>query len=413
MSITHIVGAGLAGLSTAVALSKAGKSVRIYEAAARAGGRCRSYYDKKLDMVIDNGNHMLLSGNKSAHSYLKTIGADHNFSGPSHADFSFCDLKDRERYTIKLNNGRLPWWFFLPHNRVPHSKIMDYLALTRLLFSKADSKIGDILPTQNSLWHKLLDPFFVAVLNTPAKEGSARLAEKVIKESLLKGGHACLPRIAKPDLASAFIDPALLYLKEKGVEVNFNKRLRQIDFSDHYAVTLDFGSENITLEKGDKLVIALPSWVVSDLLPNIETPNAYQSIINAHFCVKPPAGIAPIMGVIGGTAEWIFAFPDRLSVTISAANALLEEDRETLVNRIWQDITTVYALNQKLPSWQIVKEKRATFEATPEQNNRRPPATTCWHNLFLAGDWTRTGLPATIESAIRSGHIAADLVLSD
>jgi hypothetical protein len=115
-------------------------------------------------------------------------------------------------------------------------------------------------------------------------------------------------------------------------------------------------------------------------------------------------------GVIGGTAEWVFAFDDRLSVTVSGANRLVDEDREALAARLWADVAAVHRLGSDLPPWQIVKERRATFAATPAQNARRPGPRTAWRNLVLAGDWTATGLPATIEGAVRSGHRAASLV---
>ncbi|MFT8737073.1 MAG: hydroxysqualene dehydroxylase HpnE [Zymomonas mobilis] len=413
MSVTHIVGAGLAGLAAAVAITHAGGRVKIYEASSMAGGRARSYHDKKLDIEIDNGNHMLLSGNHSAATYLKRIGAEHNFKSPKQAAFSFCDLSDKERFTIKLSDGLLPWWVLRPNSRVPHSKIKEYFGLLSLLLADHDAKIGDIIPDNTALWHKLLDPFFVSVLNTPAKEGAACLAAAVIRETLIKGGKACIPRIAYPNLASSFIDPALLYLKGKGVEVDFHHRLRQIHFSGQDVEALEFAHQEIKLEKGDKVIIALPAWVVQSLLPDIETPDKYQAIINAHFLMTPTAAMPHIMGVVGGTADWIFTFENRISVTISAANHLLGLEKEELVKRIWDDIQEVHAFKKEMPAWQVVTEKRATFEATVEQNNRRPPAVTPWNNLFLAGNWVRTGLPATIEGAIRSGQTAADLILSN
>ena len=115
-------------------------------------------------------------------------------------------------------------------------------------------------------------------------------------------------------------------------------------------------------------------------------------------------------GVINGTVEWIFAFGDRLSVTISGADRLLDVPRAELAQTIWQDVCKALRIAAELPPWQIVRERRATFAATPEQNARRPAARTKWKNLFLAGDWTATGLPATLESAVRSGHRAAELV---
>ena len=145
-------------------------------------------------------------------------------------------------------------------------------------------------------------------------------------------------------------------------------------------------------------------------MPGLETPAEFRAIVNAHFRIRPPAGLAPIIGVVNGTIEWLFTFPDRLSITISAADRLLDVAREALAQDIWDEVATVAGLPKTLPPWQIVRERRATFAATPGENAKRPSATTAWRNLFLAGDWTKTGLPATIEGAIRSGNRAADLV---
>jgi len=108
--------------------------------------------------------------------------------------------------------------------------------------------------------------------------------------------------------------------------------------------------------------------------------------------------------------EWIFAFSGRLAVTISAGDRLVDRPREELAKAIWAEVASVTGLPAELTPWQIVRERRATFAATPAQDLKRPGAETAWRNLVLAGDWTNTGLPATIEGAIRSGNRAAELV---
>ena len=154
------------------------------------------------------------------------------------------------------------------------------------------------------------------------------------------------------------------------------------------------------------------AWVAADLVPGLTVPDEHNAIVNAHFLHPAPPGAAPITGVIGGTAEWVFAFPDRLSTTTSAGDRLLDEDRGALAARLWADVAKVHNLSADLPRWQLVVEKRATFAATPEQNALRPGPVTAFKNLFLAGDWTDTGLPATLEGSVRSGDRAADLVLA-
>jgi len=131
----------------------------------------------------------------------------------------------------------------------------------------------------------------------------------------------------------------------------------------------------------------------------------------ACLACAPPPGAPEMLGLTNATSEWIFTHPDRISVTISGADRLMDEDREALAQRIWVEVARALGITAPMPRWQIVKEKRATFAATPEQDARRPHTKTRWRNLFLAGDWVQNGLPATIEGAIRSGDSAARLVL--
>jgi hydroxysqualene dehydroxylase len=180
----------------------------------------------------------------------------------------------------------------------------------------------------------------------------------------------------------------------------------------HRVEALDFGGELVPLAKDDAVILAVPPYAATGLVEGLDAPTEFRAIVNAHFRIEPPADQPPIIGVINGTVEWIFAFPGRVSVTISAGDRLINTPREELARTIWNEVASVTALSPALPStlppWQIVRERRATFAATPVQDQKRPGALTAWSNLFLAGDWTNTGLPATIEGAIRSGNRAAE-----
>jgi phytoene dehydrogenase-like protein len=127
----HVIGAGLAGLSAAVALAKGGVTVQVSEAAAQGGGRCRSYFDPQLGTVIDNGNHLVMSGNHAIYEYLRIIGAEDRLTGPKTAEFDFVDLQTQDRWRLRPNPGPLPWWVASPARRVPGTKTADYLATGR------------------------------------------------------------------------------------------------------------------------------------------------------------------------------------------------------------------------------------------------------------------------------------------
>ena len=408
-----MVGGGVAGLSAGVALAAASARVIVYEGAAQAGGRCRSYFDPQLELMIDNGNHLVLSGNRAVEEYLETIGGEAGLSGPDTASFPFVDVETKARWKVEPNAGPLPWWVFSKSRRVPGSKPRDYFNFARLLKAEEGQRVEDVMTCRGALWTKLIAPFLVAALNTDAKAGSAVLAGEVVRETLAKGGGYCRPRIADPLLSDAFIDPALVYIDGRGGEVRLGRRVRSLAFGHGRVVGLMLPDGLVEVGPQDSVVLAVPPWAAQELLPGLSAPDEFHAIVNAHYRIAPPANAEPIVGVIGGLAEWVFAFPDRLSVTISAADRLLDNDREELAKRIWQDVAVVHNLpREPLPPWQIVKERRATFAATPEQEAKRPRAATPWENLWLAGDWTDTGLPATLEGAVRSGRKAADLVLA-
>jgi len=406
----HIIGAGLAGLAAAVDLTTHGESVVVHEATNVAGGRCRSYHDVSVGMMIDNGNHLLLSGNTSALGYLRTLGAEDRLVGPPSPAFPFVDLESGEEWTLRFNKGRIPWWIFSSGRRVPGTHAFDYLSIGRLMWAAHDKSVGEVIRFSGNVYERLVRPLLLAALNIDPAAASARLAGAVIRETMAVGGQACRPLIARDGLSAVLVEPALALLAQRNAAVRFGHQLRALSHSGSKVNALDFGSETIRLAAQDVVILAVPPYAASSMLPGLKTPTEFRAIVNAHFRIEPPSTQPPILGLLNATTEWLFAFPGRLSVTISAADRLIGEPREALAQKIWNEVAAVTNLPNTLPPWQIVRERRATFAATAEQDALRPHAKTSCSNLFLAGDWTDTGLPATIESAIRSGQRAATLV---
>jgi squalene-associated FAD-dependent desaturase len=406
----HVIGAGLAGLAASVRLAGSA-SVTLHEATAHAGGRCRSYLDHATGMMIDNGNHLLLSANRAALSYLRTLGTEGKLGGPATAEFPFADLRTGERWTLRINDGRLPWWIFDARRRVPGTRVTDYLRLAPLLWARDDTSICRHTRCAGPLYDRLLRPLLLAALNIDPPEGSARLAGQVLRESLAAGGKACRPLIARQGLGEVFVEPAIEFLRNRNVAIGLRRELRGLTFRDGAVAELDFGDDRVALAPRDVVILAVPPNVAALLVPDLKAPNSFRAIVNAHFRIDAPTDVAAMIGVLNATTEWIFAFPGRLAVTISNADRLLEMPRETLATTIWGEVAAITGIEAAMPAWQIVRERRATFAATPGENARRPGPRTAWRNLFLAGDWTDTGLPATIEGAIRSGNRAAELAM--
>ncbi len=188
----HVIGAGLAGLSAALALTAEGRGVTLYESGPAAGGRCRSYFDRELGFRVDNGNHLLLSGNVAAMAYVDQIGARGSLGGPGEPLFPFMDLGTGMRWTLRPNRGMVPCWIFRRSRRVPGTKATDYLGLLSLARVADDRVVEGFLP-KGPLYTRLLEPLAIAALNTRPEQGLARLLGAVVRESLLKGGDACIP----------------------------------------------------------------------------------------------------------------------------------------------------------------------------------------------------------------------------
>jgi squalene-associated FAD-dependent desaturase len=391
MTVT-IIGAGLAGLAAACTLAESGEKIILHDAAKAAGGRCRSYFDSALNCRIDNGNHLLLSGNAAAMAFLARIGASGTLTGPATPIFPFINIATGAAWTLRMNPGRLPWWILAPSMRVPGTRAKDYLALLKLRRAKADDMVAPLIG-EGQLAKNLLEPLAIAALNTMPEVASAAPLRAVIAETIERGGAFSIPRFPKIGLSESFVDPALDYLAARGAEIHFGSRVTALD-------------------PAQKTVIAVPPWVAAELLPDLTVPDEFEAIVNLHFKYRVNPGAAGFVGLIGGIAEWAFAKGDILSVTISAANRFAETSSDEIAGRVWADLQAAFKTTAKIPPFRVLREKRATFAATPAQLDKRPGAATTNPNWKLAGDWTDTGLPATIEGAIRSGNTAALAILA-
>ena len=408
----HVVGAGLAGLAASVDLAAHGHPVALYESGQQAGGRCRSFVDAELGVRIDNGNHLLLSGNRAALAYIERIGAQGTFEPPGEAAIPFVDLATGERWALRPGRGRLPWWLLNPARRVPGTRARDYRAALSLRRADPGGTVAGLLSGQSVLFRRLWEPVAVAALNTGAADASARLLWRVLAETLGRGAAACHPLLPRQGLSESLIDPALAYLSRQGSEMRFGARLRGLAFAADRVAELSFDGFTVAPRPSDSVRLAVPAAVAARLVPGLVVPDDYAPIVNAHYRVVAesgdPADRPRFVGVVGGLAEWVFRKPEIVSVTVSAADRIVNTSAEELLPALWRDAALALDLSpEPVPPGRVIKERRATFRATPAQLARRPAGATGWVNFHLAGDYVDTDLPATIEGAIRSGFAAA------
>ncbi|MEM9223591.1 MAG: hydroxysqualene dehydroxylase HpnE [Pseudomonadota bacterium] len=414
----HVVGLGLSGLAAAVYLARAGINLRLYEGAGHAGGRCRSFDDKALGVEIDNGNHLLLSGNLRAFAYLDAIGARDEVKIFDRAAFPFVDLRSGERWCIDLGEGRTPRWLLDRNRRVKGASVPAHLGAIRILLAGRDTTVCDAVSSGGILFERFWEPMSMAVLNTRPERGSAALLRRVLLETFGRGGQFARPVIAKRGLSQAFVRPALAFLERAGAMVQLRTPLKDLDVGSERVARLRFENHSEEIHERDMVVLALPPSRLGPFLPGVELPDDEAVIANAHFRVPALDGDERIefVGLTNATTHWVFRRKGVISTTISAAHELgLERlSSENLLSAIWSEVRSALSLPVGLEpqAQRLIKEKRATFDQSPAGVLRRPATTTNLRNLFLAGDVVDNGLPATIEGAIRNGEEAARQCLS-
>ena len=245
--------------------------------------------------------------------------------------------------------------------------MLDYLPLARLLRAAPGQAVGDVIACDGVLYKRLVEPLLLAALNINPPQGAARLASAVIRETLATGGRACRPLIAREGLGSTLIEPALSQLKQCGAVVRLEHQSR--------VALCRRSRRGAGFRRRDHCArFGRPGHSCRTTLcggaARRKSRGAIDSgaIVNAHFRIAPPVEMPPILGVLNGTVEWIFAFPGRVSVTISAGDRLVDGARDVLAKTIWSEVAAATGLPAELPPWQIVRERRATFAATPEQD---------------------------------------------
>lgn len=413
MPTIHVIGAGISGLAAASRAARSGVRTIVYEAAGHAGGRARSLYDEKLGCTIDNGNHLLLGANKSTITYLSDIDAQDRVKEIRPAVFPFLDVKTGESWQIQPGRAIPPTWLFSRSRRVPNTRTIEYVdQANKLRASGKLDTVANAVGTSSALFEKLWQPLCKAALNTDAFEASAQLMWHVVRETFLRGEKACRPWYFHKGLDAALVEPAVSSLLKQSVQVRFKTRLQSMDDNFQRVTALSFSKGTVSLDKDDAVILALPPKACNQIWPAAGAPSESKTILNAHFRLDVPIKLPwnlPFIGLINTDAQWIFVRDNILSLTVSAANRLAKLRNQAIASKLWKEVgLAIQHVPTALPPWRIIKERRGTFAQNPAQVNGRAPALTKLSNLFLAGDWTDTGMPATIDGSVTSGFTASD-----
>lgn len=405
----NVIGAGLAGLAAAWKLVEAGYRVRLFEAAGHAGGRCRSLPDQRFGTAIDNGSHLLFAINRDTLSFLRGVGAPSTSLVPCDGT-PFFDLGDGVRWRISPG-GESALWMLGRGLKVPGVSRLCLLGQgAKLLSAKAGATVGERVPTSGMAWRRFWKPFLSAVFNADPGGVSAPHAAEVLRRLAFAGAAGGRPLQAARPWSEIAAEPALAYLRSRGADVRLGSPLLALDRGEGRVRRLVFRRGSIDCG-GEGVVLAIPNATAHRLCPDVVPAIPSAPIVNLHFRTEADHGLG-FCGVVGGVADWVFWRGGVVSVTIAGGAPEADAEPDALARRVWAEARRVLPrpVPDAPPVWHRIVEKRATSAATPEAFSLRPPARTPHPNLVLAGDWTDTGLPSTIEGAVRSGFRAAEVL---
>jgi hydroxysqualene dehydroxylase len=423
-----IIGAGVSGLASAVALTQRSfGSITIFEARKECGGRTRSYTDPHTGDVLDNGQHLLLGCYRSTIKYLQAIGSDH--------------LLRRTPLSIHFHEAgsETVTIFQIPPDSEPPVNLLAGLWSSNLLTARekfAATRLGLAIEASSTnqfegmtcealflklrqpvtLIKKLWAPIVLATINAPIEKASAALFVNVFQEAFMSDREASDALIPYVGLSELLIDPAIRMLEKNGTKIRLSTPVRAIEKEGNtFRIVADGSTEefNAAIYCGQSPE-PLPSSV-RDKIPEFD----YSPIVNAYFWLDRELFSTPIHSFLDTTLQWAFPkaserFPQRLALTVSAADTLVEHTNEEIRHILWTDLCAAIpaAQHSRFEHFQIIREKRATALFTPIVQSKRPGTATSIPGLWLAGDIVQNGLPATIEGAVRNGYAAAEAAMA-
>jgi squalene-associated FAD-dependent desaturase len=423
-----VIGAGFAGLSAAVRVAQRGARVLVLEAKARLGGRATSFVDRDSGVLVDNGQHVLLGCYTDTFAFLGEIGAaDRVALQPQLA----VTMVDRQGQSSRLACPSLPAPFHLiagvlEWNALSWTDRLSVLGLGRAIRQQLASpgesvenwliRNGQTARLREMLW----DPLALAALNQPPARAAAPVFARVLAEMFSTDPRAAAIALPRTPLHEMYAEPAQAYIERHGGEVRTGAPARVI-LEDDRVVAVDVGHDRWQVSR---VISAVPWFAFSDLFDEVPASLATtverarslasSPIVTVNLWFDRPVIGEPFIGLPGRAMQWAFDRGSYLSLVSSGADDILRQSNEELIGiahgELLEAMPDVRAA--RLVRGAVIREPRATFSLAPGQPIR-PSTETTIHGLYLAGDWIDTGLPATIEGAVRSGHRAADLIAAD
>ena len=433
-----IVGGGVAGLAAAVHLAAAGRTVHLIDRRQHLGGRTFSWRDDVTGDVVDNGQHLLMGCYAETLRYLELIGSRHLATLQPSLRIDFADVSTGRTDTLRASWLPAPLHVFAGLLRLRTLSAADKLRLLPLgveLLWSAPWKEYALQHMSVEYWLKelrqsddarryLWDVIAIGSLNDHPSRVSALPFFRVLRTAFLgKRTNASL-LIPTVGLSELLVDPARTFIESHGGSVTVGAAVSEVIYKDGRAAGVRVGARELP---ASGVVLAVPHYAIAPLLQLSSAPpeaSKFPSspIITVNLWFDREVMKPEFVALLNGRLQWAFNRSRMLGSTsagqyiacvISGASEFVDEEKDTLVQMAVEDLSAVFPSVRSaiLKHSLVVKEIRATFTPIPGSETWRPGTTTETSGLFLAGDWTNTGYPATIEGAALSGRKAAEAVL--
>lgn len=421
-----VIGGGLAGLSAAVNLARAGIHVELFEASPKPGGRAYSLTDRTTGETIDNGQHIMMGCYKETLRFLGLIGAMDTIDIRKRLKVNFVD-KSLGVVPLEAKNGIYPLNLLsglLSYKALNLSERFEIVSLfSRLIFIKPKSLFGRTAfewlkdqkqspRTIKAFW----DILAVGALNTDLRLASASIFAAILKRMFLKGSSAASIILPKTGLSEMYCRQSAEFICSHGGSITLSEPVKGVEIDNGSVQKIILENREVT--GFDFVVSAVPFHSFAKIFPEEFVSSmglsnlSYSSILSLNLWLKENPFTEDFYGLIDSPVHWVFNHRKYITIVISNADGIIEKSRPELLEMILSELEGYFPQFKRSMVYEtkLIKEKRATF--IPESNilGRRPQTKTPFENLMLAGDWTATGLPATIEGAVKSGYDAARAV---
>jgi squalene synthase HpnD len=430
-----VLGAGYAGLAAATELILRGHEVTLIEGRALLGGRAHSFPDTKSGLILDNGQHVLMGCYHETLGLLRKLGVSNRLYSPPRMAVPFVSEKGSSLLAATAPEPLHLLSALLGYGELSVSDKWAAVQLAVRLRLGQAPQAGESVEAWMRQWRQtpnliraLWEPLCIAALNEPVATASALLFATVIRRSFLAGAADSSILLSRVGLSELFAPEARRLLEMCGGKLRLQTPVTRLRFEGTKLceVTLGDGSSL----HPEAVVSALPWHVLRGLLP--EASKLAQAcgqikdapIVSLHLWLDRPILREPFVGLLDSPVHWVFSRdhihgPNPagqeghvITAVVSGARELVDKTGPELEELTMQELSRLLpeAREVRVLHRMVYKARSATFAATPETEPLRPDATTEWSNFWLAGDWTNTGLPATIEGAILSGARAARAV---